>query len=84
MRYEVKQRVFYRGRVKNKFSLSVPPLMGEPLEKLASSLGYTVPELISIVLDQYLVQEAREGRIHWPPDFDPSMLEEPSKPSDED
>jgi hypothetical protein len=70
------RRVFFRGRGTRKIGLALPEIMAKPLEQLAEEYGYSVPELISLVLDQYLIQEAQSGTIQFPSDFDPAVLDE--------
>jgi hypothetical protein len=74
--FRVAPRVFFKKLGKRKKSLSLPDHMDDCLEKLAERYGYTTPELISVVLDQFLIQEAIDGRIPWPEGFDPKTLEE--------
>jgi predicted DNA-binding ribbon-helix-helix protein len=71
MEFKISKRVFYRSPFPVKTSLSFSKVMFQSLKKLADKEGYTVPELIYTVLDQYLVQEAQKKRIDFPDDYEP-------------
>lgn len=71
MDFKIMRRVFYRGPFPVKTSLSFSKAMNDALTELAKKHGYTVPELIYTVIDQYLIQEAEAKKIEWPKDFKP-------------
>lgn len=75
MRYKVDRRVFSRGPHDKKTTLSLSVTMHDRLETLATDYGHTIPALVSIILDQYLIQEAKDGNVEWPRGFDPKTLE---------
>lgn len=66
MEFTINKRVFMRGRRNHKTTVSLTDDMYDALAKLAGETGYTVPELICEVLDQYLVFEANNGTIAMP------------------